>query len=109
MTGVIDQFARDQARDANAALERHEAECAQRYQRLDEGLDRVEGIIKWAGGLIVTLIISVLGWALVQQWNANEAQKRDLQQKIEMMQEAQRVQPIIQAAPSPVPSPAPAR
>lgn len=56
-------------------------------------LDQMYSALKWAGGLIISLILTVLGWSLIQQINANEAAKKDMQQQIDLLkaQEAERL------------------
>lgn len=66
----------------------------ERYAQLNANIARMESVMKWAGGVIISLILTVLGWALVQQINANESQKRDLQQQLDLLkaQQAQRLE-----------------
>lgn len=101
----VDQVARDSARDAVHDIANFRAVTEVRLTQLDkkidethketnEKIDKVESAIKWAGGLIVSLVLSVLGWAVLQQINANESQKKEMAQQIELLkqQEAVRAQ-----------------
>jgi uncharacterized protein HemX len=63
---------------------------------LKGSLDEIKSLMKWAGSLIITLIIGVLGWSLVQQYQANEQQKTDLEQQIRLLQEQERTRAIAQ-------------
>ena len=54
----------------------------------------VVSILKWAGGLIVSLLLTVLGWSVVQQVNANEAQKQDLQRQIQLLSAQREVEAL---------------
>lgn len=101
----VDQVARDSARDAVHDIANFRAVTEVRLTQLDkkidethketnEKIDKIESAIKWAGGLIVSLVLSVLGWAVLQQINANESQKKEMAQQIELLkqQEAVRAQ-----------------
>lgn len=101
----IDQVARDSARDAVHAVANFrgvvDGEFRLVHQKIDTThtetntkIDKIESAIKWAGGLIVSLVLTVLGWAVIQQINANESQKKEMQQQIELLkqQEATRAQ-----------------
>jgi hypothetical protein len=81
-------------------LERHDREIAEnrhgltgtkqvfdiRFGQVMESIEELKSILKWAGGLIVTLMISFMSWSALQQYNANETQKADLQQQIKMIE-----------------------
>lgn len=64
----------------------------QRHAQQDANVKELTSTLKWAGGLIVSLVLAVLGWSLVQQYNANESTKTDLQQQLNLLksQEAER-------------------
>lgn len=64
----------------------HELLCAERYRNIEKSIAEIKGIMKWAGSLVIMLILSVLGWSLVQQYNANEATKQRLQEQVEFLQ-----------------------
>lgn len=101
MNGVADQTARDLAAKAVAAQEAHALVVEVKLQALDEKTDRIESILKWVGGLFITLFLSTLTWSLTQQYNANEQVKRDLQAQVELLRDqARREQP-----PQPLPTP----
>lgn len=59
----------------------------ERSVKQEKGFEEVKSILKWAGGLIISLILTVLGWALVQQVNANDAQRSDMKQQLELIRE----------------------
>jgi hypothetical protein len=71
-------------------LENIKNEATIRHQQVLEGQARIERVLKWAGSLVVSLTLSALAWALVQQINANEAQKRDMAASIKLLEEAQK-------------------
>lgn len=53
-------------------------------------IGELKSILKWAGGLVVMLFISTLTWSLAQQYSANEAQKKDMQQQLDILREQER-------------------
>lgn len=55
-------------------------------------IEELKNILKWAGGLIVTLMISFMTWSALQQYNANEAQKADLQQQVDIIKSQETAQ-----------------
>lgn len=59
-------------------------------QIINDKLDRQEGIMKWAGGLLFSLILAVLGWSLLQQISANSAQMENNEKQIELLRERDR-------------------
>lgn len=85
--------------DIRDRFERHEREIAEnrhglantkqvfeiKLQQVVASLDELKNILKWAGGIIVTLMISFMSWSALQQYNANESQKRDLQQQLTLI------------------------
>jgi hypothetical protein len=60
------------------------------HESVSEKIDQIQSGLKWAGTLIITLLLSVLGWSVLQQINANEAQKAELQNQIELLRASQR-------------------
>lgn len=108
---TVDQQARDDVRDVRHELAGHVATTDIEFRNLRNSMDtnhtivtdkvdanhkavteKVEEIRKailWAGGLIVSIMLSVLGWAVLQQFNANESQKQDLQQQIELLRQGE--------------------
>lgn len=65
------------------------ASANSRHSAVLANIARLESALKWAGGIIVSLTLTVLGWALLQQFNANEAQKKDLQQQLDLLRAQQ--------------------
>lgn len=101
MVETVDQVARDKASETAHNLRNHITVTDYRLQNMEKKIDlhhddqntkleRLESILKWAGGLIVMLFISTLTWSLAQQYNANEASKKDMAQQIELLQAQQR-------------------
>lgn len=90
----VDHEARQIARDAKHAASNHaqlmDIKIDNLAKELRAQLTRLENILKWAGSLLVTLFISTLVWSLTQQYNANESQKRDLQQQVQLLEAQQR-------------------
>lgn len=87
MAGPTAQEALDAARAAQFDINKHEDVCAERYKNINASIAELKAIVKWAGGLIISLIITVLGWSLVQQLNANEAQKKWMADQIILLQQ----------------------
>lgn len=95
---TVDQVARDKASDATHAIANFRAvtevelrlintKIETTHNETNEKIDKIESAIKWAGGLIVSLMLTVLGWAVVQQLNANEATKKDMSQQIKILEQ----------------------
>lgn len=86
-------------RDLREKVEKHEREIAanahdlkNHRQVLDIKLDtlttnvtELKNALKWAGGLIISLMLSFMAWAALQQFNANETTKRDLQEQVNLL------------------------
>lgn len=98
-----DQVARDKANDAVHQLRNHITVTDIKLQNLEKKIDshhedqngkleRLESILKWAGGLIVMLFLSTLTWSLAQQYNANESSKQEMSQQIELLKQQQRTE-----------------
>jgi hypothetical protein len=89
-------------------LESLEKAGEERHDVLTGMVTRLESALKWAGGLLISLILTVLGWSLLQQVNANESQKKDVQQQLDLMKaaEIQRLAGLAQprAAETPLPA-----
>lgn len=80
-------------------LNRHEREIADnrhgitnakevfeiKLSQVVSSIEELKNILKWAGGLIVTLMISFMTWSALQQYNANESQKKELQQQVDLL------------------------
>lgn len=97
----VDQVARDRAGDAVHDIRNFRAVAEVQLRQLDtkietthaetnSKIDRIESAIKWAGGLILSTILAVLAWAVSQQINANESQKREMAQQIEILKTQER-------------------
>lgn len=59
----------------------------EKMAELNKSIEELKSILKWAGGLIVSLMISFMAWALLQQYNANEQAKTDLKQQVEILRQ----------------------
>ena len=64
-----------------------------RYDVVDKSIAELKGMLKWVGGVIISLILAVLGWSLAQQYQANEAQKSQLLDQIHTLQAASAAAP----------------
>jgi len=62
----------------------------EKHQAVLTVIGELKSILKWAGGLVVMLFISTLTWSLAQQYSANEAQKKDMQQQLDILREQER-------------------
>jgi cytoskeletal protein RodZ len=62
----------------------------EKHKAVLDVIGELKSILKWAGGLVVMLFISTLTWSLAQQYSANEAQKKDMQQQLDILREQER-------------------
>ena len=103
--GLIDSTARREVAEVRHELRNYcavndikhknlEDDVAARDGKLTKALEEIKSLMKWAGSLTISLIIGVLAWSLVQQYQANEQQKRDLEQQIRLLQEQERTRAI---------------
>ena len=79
------------AHDRAIAENRHQLANARqvmdiKLDTIDKNVTELKNALKWAGGLIVSLMLSFMAWAALQQFNANEQQKKDLKEQIELLQ-----------------------
>jgi len=91
------------SRETRQLLDNHVSLTEVKLTNMEKSIGRIESALKWAGGLIVSLLLTVLGWAVIQQINANESQKNELrQQQIllqqQLQQEHERVESATRAA-----------
>lgn len=89
--GLSDLENRITQHDREIAEQRHELKNAKtvfelKLQQVVNSLDELKRIMKWAGGMIVTLMISFMSWSALQQYNSNERQKDELAQQIRLIQ-----------------------
>lgn len=63
MTGMEE---RQSVSGAYAKIEGHEALCAERYEGIKNAISDLKSTAKWSGRGIIALLVSILGWALVQ-------------------------------------------
>jgi len=61
-----------------------------RHQKLAEIVGEMKNMLKWAGGLVVSIMLSFMAWALLQQYNSNESQKKELQTQLNLLKEQDR-------------------
>lgn len=87
---MVDQEARDKASQVQHELNNHKQVMEIELRTLKALVVELKSQLKWAGGLIVMLFISTLTWSLAQQYSANEAQKKDMAQQIELLKEQER-------------------
>ena len=90
MADAVDQLARDRASQTEHALNNHKMVTDLKLTAIAETVDEMKAQQKWFIGLVVMLFISTLTWSLAQQYNANEAQKKDMQQQLELLKEQER-------------------
>jgi cytoskeletal protein RodZ len=83
---VIDEEARLVAQKLAIELAEHRAASEVQLNSLKTSVTEIKSMLTWIGGVIISLIIGVLGWSLVQQFAANEAQKTALQLQITQLQ-----------------------
>lgn len=90
MPDSIDQEARDTAREALHATNNHVMVTDLRLKAIADTVGEMKAQQKWFIGIVVMLFISTLTWSLAQQYSANEAQKKDMAQQIELLKEQER-------------------
>jgi len=86
----VDQVVRDEVAQVRHDLANHKMITEIKLDNVLKVVAELKSQLKWAGGLIVMLFISTLTWSLTQQYNANEAQKKDMQQQLDMLREQER-------------------
>lgn len=84
----------DIANEAKNIAERVATQLAEREKLHDErhailqkDITDLSSTVKSIGAVLISLILSVLGWSLAQQYNANEAQKMALSAQIAELRE----------------------
>lgn len=82
----VAQEAKEAADKALTQLVEREKLHDERHNALQSSIEEIKSILVWVGGVLITLILGVLGWSLVQQYNANEAQKLALQAQISALE-----------------------
>lgn len=92
-------LAKQNARD----IENHEEICAERYAGIHASMGEIKNILKWAGGTLFSIIISLLAWLALQQFNANDQARKSAETKIELLEKqiAQQARPAPAASPQP--------
>lgn len=78
--------AKDIAERVAVQLAEREKLHDERHTALQASVQELKTMVTWIGGVMISLIIGVLGWSLAQQYNANEAQKKALQDQIVQLQ-----------------------
>lgn len=73
--------AMDKAVEADNKIKAHEDICAIRYENINDTLSRIMKIIGWGGTALAGLVLSVLGWAMVHLFEANERAVQALQER----------------------------
>ncbi len=63
---------------------------ADRHEKLADSFAELKKFLTWAGGLIFSIMLSFMGWAVLQQYSSNESQKRDLQTQLNLLKEQDR-------------------
>lgn len=72
--------AMDLAREADNKINAHEDLCFERYKHINDSLSRIMKILGWGGTTLATLIIGVLGWAMLELYSANQKAMTHLQE-----------------------------
>ncbi len=67
-----------------------------KHNELTTNLQKIESLLKWAGSLLITLILGVLGWSLLQQITNNSQQQKDLQAQIKLLEQQERARMLQQ-------------
>lgn len=74
---------------ANSAHERidgHEELCAIRYNALQASVSDLKAVLAWAVGGILVLLLTVLGWLIIEKISANSAEQEALRIQIHELQ-----------------------
>lgn len=88
----LERSSEERAAEQKSFLDNIKIEGQEREARQTEKIEEIKSILKWAGGLIVSLILTVLGWSAVQQFEANQARQDELQQQIELLEQREELQ-----------------
>lgn len=87
-----DQFIAQEARAIALAVEQkldeREKLHEERNASLVASVKEIKSILTWVGGTMISMILAVLAWSLIQQYNANDAQQKALQEQIVALQHA---------------------
>lgn len=86
---MSDDDALSHSRETRQLLNTHESLTEVHLKTLAEKISSIEKAIKWAGTLIVSIMLTVLGWAVTQQISANESQKNELKQQVLLLEQQQ--------------------
>lgn len=84
----VAQEARSIARAVEQKLEDREQLHDERNAALTESVKEIKQILTWVGGTMISMILAVLAWSLLQQYNANAAQQQALHDQIVELQRA---------------------
>jgi cytoskeletal protein RodZ len=106
---VIDVTARREVSEVRHDLRNHKMVSELVVKGVDKKIDTLISLLKWVGTLIVTSVLGVLAWSLVQQWNANEAQRQNIEEQVRLIQAQTQHPPVSIPATAPEPSATPER
>jgi hypothetical protein len=70
------------------------ADFEAKHGEVTTAISKIESLLKWAGSLIITLILGVLGWSLLQQITNNQQQQKDLQSQIKLLEQQERARQL---------------
>lgn len=81
---MIDSAAEAKEIASRVAVQLHEREKLhdERHAALQESVQELKSMVTWIGSTMITLILGVLAWSLAQQYSANEAQKKALEEQV---------------------------
>lgn len=82
--------------DAAASAKTIKTDFEVKHGELARSLSKIESLLKWAGSLIISLILGVLGWSLLQQITNNAQQQKDLQAQIKLLEQQERARVLQQ-------------
>lgn len=57
------------AYEALNKINAHEQLCTERYNNINMSLGDVKTGLKWLGGMMLSVLLAILGWSLMQQVN----------------------------------------
>lgn len=81
------------AQSNEQAIASHEDLCAERYGTINKQLDELKGLFKWGGVTGFGLLMTVLGFLVLQMLNANTEARKAADTKIELLERQIHQQP----------------
>ena len=87
------------AQSNEQAIGAHEDLCAERYGNIHKEIAELKGLFKWGGVTGFGLLMTVLGFLVVQMLNANTEARKAADTKIELLERQIHQQPQVAVQP----------